>query len=330
MNTLKNNSLMKKKVSLLILNDDNKFTLQLVDTLALDTSYEYKISITNNILHAMTLINETIFDIIILDDNIAYKQQQNALKKSLTMAKQPLLVILAESKNTHIENDAATLGAHDYFLKDKVDIHWLHRAINYLLETKSSQRQLQQSNEQLNFVKKQLNEEKSNSRKKLDQALHDSLTGLPSRSLLTEKLTQAIGMSQRHDSLVALLFLDLDKFKAINDKFGHYIGDLLLQQVAQRLQNAVRDTDTVFRQGGDEFVVLLATISLPQDAYFTATKLAKLLCQPYAIEGHVLQITVSIGVSVYPDHGDNMQTLLKYADKAMYAEKSAHHNTVHC
>lgn len=152
-------------------------------------------------------------------------------------------------------------------------------------------------------------------------AQHDALTGLPNRVLLTERLYQAIGLAQRHSKQVALLFLDLDHFKHINDTLGHAIGDQLLQLVAERLVECVRATDTVCRQGGDEFVILLAEIEQPQDAAYVAEKLLAAFAEPQIIGGQELHVTLSIGISIYPDDAITVDAAMKNADTAMYHAK---------
>jgi diguanylate cyclase (GGDEF)-like protein/PAS domain S-box-containing protein len=157
-------------------------------------------------------------------------------------------------------------------------------------------------------------------------AQHDFLTDLPNRALLTERLSQAIGRAQRHGKQVALLFLDMDYFKHINDSLGHAIGDQLLQAVAARLVECVRGTDTVCRQGGDEFVILLAEIDRPQDAAHVAEKLLAALSLPHSIDGHELHVTLSIGISIYPDDGIREDTVMQNADTAMYHAKTSGRN----
>jgi len=158
-------------------------------------------------------------------------------------------------------------------------------------------------------------------------AQHDFLTSLPNRMLLTERFSHAIGLARRHNKQVGLLFLDLDNFKHINDSLGHAIGDQLLQSVANRLVTCVRTTDTVCRQGGDEFVILLAEIEQPQDAAHVAETLRAALAMPQLIDGHELHVTPSIGISVFPDDGDNVDTLMQNADTAMYHAKANGRNT---
>jgi diguanylate cyclase (GGDEF)-like protein len=153
------------------------------------------------------------------------------------------------------------------------------------------------------------------------KAERDFLTGLPNRALLTDRLSQSIALAQRHRKRVALMYLDLDNFKDINDSLGHSIGDQVLQAIAKRLEGCVRHSDTVSRQGGDEFVVLLSEVEAPQDVACAADKLIKAMAEPHIIDGHRLYVTLSIGSSLYPDDGDDAATVLTNADTAMYHAK---------
>ncbi len=157
-------------------------------------------------------------------------------------------------------------------------------------------------------------------------AQHDFLTGLPNRVLLTERLAQAIGLAQRHKKQVALLFLDLDYFKNINDSLGHGVGDQLLQSAEGRLVAGVRATDTVCRQGGDEFVILLAEIEQPQDAAHVAETLLAAFALPHLIDGHELHVTLSIGISIWPDDGSDPDNVMQNADTAMFHAKTGGRN----
>src|SRR3984885_3611304 len=152
-------------------------------------------------------------------------------------------------------------------------------------------------------------------------AEHDFLTGLPNRMLLNDRVTQAITLAPRHLKKVAVLFMDLDGFKHINDSLGHPIGDQLLQSIAKRLVDCVRGSDTVSRQGGDEFVVLLSEVAQSEDAAISAVRLLQAVAEAHSIGAHDLHVTTSIGVSVYPDDGLDAETLIKNADTAMYQAK---------
>jgi diguanylate cyclase (GGDEF)-like protein/PAS domain S-box-containing protein len=157
-------------------------------------------------------------------------------------------------------------------------------------------------------------------------AHYDPLTGLPNRTLLADRMRVAIGNADRYCFRLALLFIDLDRFKLVNDSLGHEIGDKLLKVVAGRMHSIVRRIDTVSRMGGDEFIVLLSRIDAPDDAARVAVKLIEAVSQPYTIELHELILTASIGISIYPDHGKEASSLLRNADASMYSAKEAGRN----
>src|SRR6266478_6755830 len=152
-------------------------------------------------------------------------------------------------------------------------------------------------------------------------AQHDVVTNLPNRLLLSDRISQSISLARRQRKHLAVIFLDLDRFKYINDSLGHATGDKVLQFVSKRLLGGVRGSDTVSRMGGDEFVILLSEIANPEDAARSARKLLLLLSAPHFIEGSDLQIDASIGISVYPEDGEDAETLIKNADTAMYHAK---------
>lgn len=158
------------------------------------------------------------------------------------------------------------------------------------------------------------------------RAQHDFLTGLPNRHLMAERLTHAIGMAKRRNKQIALLFLDLDDFKKINDSLGHAVGDYLLKALSSDIVSCVRQTDTVSRHGGDEFVILLTEIEHRQDAAIIAEKLLARFTLSHEIDGQKLTVSSSIGISVYPDNGEDAKTLLQNADAAMYLAKKGGRN----
>jgi diguanylate cyclase (GGDEF)-like protein len=168
-------------------------------------------------------------------------------------------------------------------------------------------------------------------RKQAEERIHflaysDALTGLPNRRLLQDRLTQALASARRQKGRVALLFLDLDKFKNINDSLGHAVGDLLLQEVAGRLKNATRELDTVARVGGDEFLIVLTGLKDVTDAAVAAERLMDATIGEYTIQGHALNITCSLGISIFLEHGTDAETLIKNADTAMYSAKEGGRN----
>jgi len=168
--------------------------------------------------------------------------------------------------------------------------------------------------------------ERKSAEMRIQQLAHyDVLTGLPNRMLLNDRLHQALISEQPDRCALSLLFLDIDRFKQINDTLGHSVGDQLLQMVAQRLKKCVRDQDTVSRQGGDEFIVVLPNTTAVEAGRMAHVILEQLL-QPYIIEQHDLLITVSIGIATYPEHAQDAETLVKYADVAMYQAKACGRN----
>ena len=167
------------------------------------------------------------------------------------------------------------------------------------------------------------NEEKEKRAAELIIAMHDYLTGLPNRRLLSERLSLTLAQCRRNKAMAALLIFDLDNFKIVNDSLGHAVGDTLLQEVAARSAATLkRSTDSISRLGGDEFVILLPQIVAVSDAVAIAEKIRNNIKEPYNIEGHTINISCSIGIAVYPDHGEDEITLMKHADDAMYSAKN--------
>lgn len=154
----------------------------------------------------------------------------------------------------------------------------------------------------------------------------DPLTGLPNRILLIDRLEQALAVSQRNHSRTGVMFMDLDHFKDVNDRLGHHVGDRLLQQVAGRVQDSIREVDTVSRVGGDEFIVVLPQLRQAEDAAGIARKMLALVAGEYIVAGQKLLVTSSLGISIFPDHGRDPGVLIRLADKAMYEAKQAGRN----
>lgn len=163
-------------------------------------------------------------------------------------------------------------------------------------------------------------------RKENEQRIHylahyDVTTGLPNRALFNDRLRQSVLAAKRYQANLALLFIDLDKFKPVNDRYGHDTGDQLLKEVAQRIRGCIRESDTAARIGGDEFVLLLPGTNTEQNVIAVANKVLQEIELPFEIEGHSISISASIGIAIYPEHGDDMRNILKHADHAMYQAK---------
>lgn len=168
---------------------------------------------------------------------------------------------------------------------------------------------LKQTNEQITYL-----------------AHHDTLTSLPNRILFYDRLNQAITRGRREKELSAVLFLDLDGFKLINDTFGHDVGDVLLREAAKRIVGCVRESDTVARMGGDEFTVILSNVQTPDNIKHVANKIVEAIARPFVLNGKKCSVSVSIGISLHPDNGETAAQLVKIADAAMYLAKHSGKN----
>jgi len=217
----------------------------------------------------------------------------------------PVLVITAQPSH---KQRALQAGAKDFVSKPYAWAEVLMRVHN-LLEVRLLYKQIEHHNEVLESL-----------------ALHDQLTGLANRRLLTDRMSMAMAHARRNESAMAVVYLDLDGFKQLNDRLGHGAGDILLKLVASRLVKTVRQEDTVARLGGDEFVLVLWHLAEPGYAATVARKVIEALSQPFDIEGNTVSITTSAGVGIYPIHGEDADTLTKSADLALYEAKRAGKN----
>ena len=232
-------------------------------------------------------------------------QVMQDLKEIETDGYLPVLVITAQPGH---RLRALASGAKD-FISKPLDLMEAKTRIHNMLEVRLLYRQLEQSNRALESM-----------------ALHDALTGLPNRRLLMDRLSSAIAHARRNKGSMAVMYLDLDGFKQINDSFGHDAGDTLLGMVGARLLAAVREEDTVARVGGDEFVIALRELSHADDVGKLVSKVMQAVSQPYVVQGRGVCMTASVGVSIYPTHGEEVEALMKSADLALYQAKSTGKN----
>jgi diguanylate cyclase (GGDEF)-like protein len=206
------------------------------------------------------------------------------------------IIVLTGNDDQSVALSAVKSGAQDYLVKGKLDRELLLRSMQYSIERKRYQ-------EQLEF-----------------QANYDALTGLPNRNLLHDRLKQSV-FAQRYERSIGVVFIDIDRFKFVNDSLGHNTGDKLLQRVAERLSQSVRDGDTVARLGGDEFILILNDQSGEEFIYRAMQRIISRVAEPIVLDGQELLVTCSAGVSLYPQDGRDVETLLKNADAAMYRAK---------
>ena len=238
------------------------------------------------------------FDVALLDLSLRDANGLDGLRALREHHPQLPVVVLTGERDEERAVEAVRQGAQDYLAKHQLQGGLLVRCIRYAIESKRAE-------DRLTLL-----------------AQYDPLTGLPNRALFRDRLTHAIARGQRAQSLVGLLYLDLDRFKGINDSLGHDLGDLLLKAVAGRLQNCVRDVDTVARMGGDEFTVVLESVANLEGVTMTAQRILNALTQPFTLDGHEVFVTASIGLTVYPYDEKDAHGLLKHADIAMYRAKA--------
>ena len=262
----------------------------------------FLVSETDCISGAIDHVAKRHFDVILLDLSLPDSHGLETIHRMHTHAPGMALIVLTGVDDDELALGAMRHGAQDYLVKGKFDIQLLSRAIRYTIERKRSEAAI----------------------KKL--AYYDTLTGLPNRVLFSDRLKQAIVMAERDKRDTALLFLDLDNFKNVNDSIGHTYGDRLLKITADRIQGCLRGSDTVARIGGDEFVVILPLVTGAEDVSKVAAKILDCLNKTVRFEEHEIYSSASIGISVFPDDGATADELLKNADIALYQAKERGRN----
>jgi two-component system, cell cycle response regulator len=290
--------------------DDQEANVQLLEQMLRNAGYA-RITSTRDPHAVCALHRANHYDLILLDLRMPGMdgfQVMEGLKEIETDGYLPVLAVTAQPAH---KLRALQSGAKD-FVSKPFDVAEVLLRVHNLLEVRLLHEATRKYGKMLE-----------------DLALNDPLTGLANRRLLADRLAMALVHARRNKSAMAVVYLDLDGFKQINDTLGHGVGDSLLKMVAERLQAAVRAEDTVARLGGDEFILALWHVSGIDYAATVASRAIEAVSQPYEIEGQTVSITVSAGVSLYPDHGDDAEMLLKSADLALYEAKAAGKNTYH-
>ena len=282
--------------------DDQKANISLLEQILRNAGYR-RVTSTRNPHEVYELHREHHYDLILLDLQMPAMdgfQVMDGLKKINANGYLPVLVISAQPNH---KLRALSAGAKDFIAKP-FDMVEVKTRIRNMLEVRLLYKQVEHYSQEMETL-----------------ALYDALTGLPNRRLLMDRLSLSIAHAHRNRSTMAVLFLDLDKFKQVNDSLGHGAGDTLLNLVAARLVALVRQEDTVARLGGDEFVIALWELTQVDDVAKLAAKVVQDLSKPYLIDGHEVHISASIGVGIYPIHGEDGETLMKRADTSMYEVK---------
>lgn len=257
----------------------------------------------SSLAEAMSLCSQQAFDVVLTDVCLPDACGLDAVVRIRRALPHPPIVALTTSEDVAFSDQALQAGAQDVLAKPRLDAGELLRCLEHAVSRQRAQAYLHYG------------------------ALHDELTSLAKRTLLHQRIANALARSRRMGNTFAVVYIDLDHFKIINDNHGHAVGDAVLVAVSQRLLGAVREYDTVARLGGDEFAILLDSLDHPAEAETVAQRVLDSLAPPVRVDRHDLDVTASIGISVFPDGGDAVDELLKSADRAMYCAKRAGRNT---
>jgi diguanylate cyclase (GGDEF)-like protein len=251
------------------------------------------------------------YDLILLDLQMPELNGFQVMKGLKEIEQEGYLPVLALTAQPSFKIAALEAGARD-FISKPFDLLEVHKRIHNMLEVRLLYKELAQYSKQ-----------------QQELALHDPLTGLPNRRLLEDRIATTLQHAARHQHKAAVMYLDLDGFKAINDTHGHACGDEILKLVAGRLVGSSRKEDTVARVGGDEFVIVLGEVGSLGDAQEPACKLIEVVSEPYQVGALTLRLSTSIGIALYPDHADHVAALIQRADEALYEAKRGGKNR-HC
>ncbi len=251
---------------------------------------------------ALIALDGETYDVMLLDLTLPDAKRIEGVTRLIEFKPDIPIVVMSSSDDEQSAVEALKSGAQDYLVKGPTDTKVMIRSLRYAIERKRTEQHIHQL------------------------ANYDRLTQLPNRDLCQDRLRQAIAQASRQNTLVALLFFDLDRFKVINETLGHGHGDQLLQHVAQRMKSSLRETDTVGRLGGDEFVVILTGLTDTSDAARVAQNILNTLVRPITLDNHEIFVTTSIGISLYPNDAKDVEGLTQNADAAMYRAKEQGRN----
>ncbi len=288
--------------------DDQNDHVQLLEK-ALHSAGYLCITSTMNPLEVCDLHHKNHYDLILLDLKMPVMDGFQVMEKLKGIESEDYLPVLAITAHPDHKIRALRGGAKD-FISKPFDLAEVLARVHNMLEIRLLHQAARDHGKMLEPL-----------------ALMDPLTGLANRRLLTDRISMALAHARRNKSAMAVVYMDIDGFKQINDKLGHSAGDILLQITAERLVGTVREEDTVARIGGDEFIIVLRHVSGSKNASTVALKMIEVLAQPYHVEGHIVSVSASAGVAIYPDHGEDANMLMKNADMALYEAKRAGKST---
>ncbi len=304
----------KERLKILLVDDDKDDYVITRDLLSEIKELRYDLEWVTTYDAALKAMRSNDHDVFLFDYRLGDRTGLELLRETVANGYKAPVILLTGQGDHEVDVEAMELGAADYLIKGRIDASLLERSIRYAIERKRAEEQI------------------------ILMAYYDNLTNLPNRILFKDRLKLAVAHCDRYQRLLAMLFLDLDNFKRINDTLGHFVGDLLLKEVANRLIGCVRISDSVARQnidkldttvarlGGDEFTILLSEITDIQDVAKIARRILDAVSQPFLLNNQEVVITASIGIIIYPSDGDNVDILLKNVDVAMYHAKNQGRN----
>ncbi|MBI3357207.1 MAG: GGDEF domain-containing response regulator [Nitrospirae bacterium] len=284
-------------IKILLVEDSDVDAHLTQDILAEWSIEQFDVTHVTRLSEALTHLARARFDAVLLDLSLPDGYGLSTLRQMQAANPTIPIIVLSGFSDQTLALQAVQNGAQDYLVKGQGQPELLARSIRYAIERKRAE-------ERLTYL-----------------AQYDQLTGLVNRTLFRDRLVQAMARSKRLQQPLGLMLLDLDRFKPVNDTMGHDVGDQLLKAVADRLQQCVREVDTVARMGGDEFTIILEGLSCEEDITLVARRITKSLAEPFQLREHQASIGVSIGITVYPSDDHEIDDLLKHADAAMYRAK---------
>jgi len=288
-----------------LLVEDNAGDARLMREMLADSdTTQFEVTHVKRLDEGLRQFESSDFNLMLLDLWLPDGEGLDTVARALAAVSNAPIVVMTSHDDESLAVKAVQSGAQDYLVKGQVDTRGLARTIRHAVERH-----------------RMLSELKQARRREHHLATHDPLTGLPNRQLFYDRLSHAMAYSARHRESLAVLFIDMDHFKSVNDTWGHEVGDKLLTSAAERLSACLRKTDTAARLGGDEFVVVLMDLNRIQDAAKVAQNTLRALAKPYVLGASEICVTASLGIAIYPSDGKDADRLIKNADTAMYKTK---------
>ncbi len=300
---------MVKPIEILMVESSSADALYYEKILGQDSENKFDFTYADSLTETIEQLEEREYDVILLDPSLP---ESIGFETFITVRMYaPLLpmIMLLNARDEELAVKMLQNGAQDCLVKGQMDSSVLSRSIRYAIERHRIMAELEQAREKEHHL-----------------AYFDVLTGLPNRQLFYDRLDQALAHANRYQEKVALMFIDLDGFKRVNDSMGHHVGDRLLKSAAKRLKDCLRNSDTVARLGGDEFTCILPNIEKTKDIIVVAQKINRALAKPFRVRGCKVSISGSIGISIFPDDTGDLDELIKHADMAMYHAKKMDRN----